>query len=572
MRHFSARSVITVAILVAAGGSAVLAQLSQPAASTAPAATANAGRGGRGGGARGGLTAESNLLRGAWGPEQANNDLLYYHLDIRVDPVAKSIAGKNTIRFKMVQDGNRIQIDLRSILKVDKILLGQTELKYTRRADSVFIDFPDTLKAGETYSIDFHYSGKPTPIGRFGALTFATDPQGRPWIYTACEEEGPAMWWPCKDHWRDEVESMDISVAVPNALTDASNGRLKGKTDLGDGYTRWDWHVSYPINAYCVSLNIGSYVHFDDKMPANEKLGMGELTMDYYVLPEDLEKARVTFQQAKGMIEAYTSWFGEYPFIRDGYKLIQVPYTGMEHQSAVTYGNGFRNGYVGRGDLRFDFIIIHESGHEWFANAVTAADRSDMWIHEGFTNYLETLYVEYHYGKAEAIKSVNTRKSGIANRQPIITPRGVYGSPPGDQYGKGALILNTLRSVIDDDVKYKKLMKDLFQTFKYKNIMTEDLVEFYNRQTGLDLTPIFNQYLRFAAIPVLELKFDDVQGVVQYRWAAQEKGFAMPIRVGKPDAWQLITPTAEWQNMKTPLKRDEFQVATDLYYVNVSKS
>jgi aminopeptidase N len=525
------------------------------------------GRGQRRGNRPAVASEESNKLRGAYGPERSNNDLLYYHLDLRVDPERKTIAGKNMIRFKMLDDGTRIQIDLRDILRVDKIVLGDTELKYERQADSVFIDFPNTLKKGETYSIDFHYSGAPTPIGRFGSFVFDEDPAGRPWIFTACEEQGPAMWWPCKDQWRDEVESMDISVAVPNGLTDVSNGRFRGTTDLGDGYTRWDWHVSYPINAYCVSVNIANYVHFDEKR--------GDLTMDYYVLPEDLERAKAQFTQARGMLDAFEHYFGEYPFIRDGYKLIHVPYTGMEHQSAVTYGNGFRNGYVGRGfgaGQKFDFIIIHESGHEWFANAVTAADRSDMWIHEGWTNYLETLYVEYHFGHDEALAYLNNGKNRVGNRQPVVSERGVYSTPPGDQYKKGALFLNTVRSVINDDAKWWKLIRDFYQKYKYQNIMTEDINNFFNEQTGLNLTPIFNQYLRHAAVPVLELKFDETSGTVAYRWQADEKDFAMPIRVGKNDAWQTITPTSEWHTIKTPLKSDEFDVATDLYYVIVSKT
>src|SRR5262245_4557922 len=554
--------------LVAIGGSISLGQSPQSDTNSSNAkAPAAAQAGGQGRPQRVVVSSEqSKSLRGAYGTYRANNDLLYYHLDVRVDPERKTISGKNTIRFKMLADGSRIQIDLRDILNVDKILLDKTALKYERQADSVFIDFPQTLEKGQTYSIDFYYSGAPTPIGRFGGMVFQKDPAGRPWIFTACEEEGPCMWWPCKDQWKDEVENMDISVSVPNALTEVSNGRFVAKTDLGDGYTRWDWHVSYPINSYCVSLNIGNYVHFDDKM--------GELTMDYYVLPEELDKAKGQFVQARGMIGAYQHYFGEYPFIRDGYKLIQVPYTGMEHQSAVTYGNGFRNGYVGRGagaGLKFDFIIIHESGHEWFGNAVSAADRSDMWIHEGWTNYLESLYVEYHFGHEDAIAYVNNGKARVGNRQPIIGPHDMYTTPPVDQYKKGALLLNTLRSVINDDAKWWKLQHDFFQTFKYHNIMTEDVANFFNHETGLNLTPIFDQYLRHADVPVLELKFDAANGSVDYRWKADEKDFAMPIRVGKKDAWQIITPTGQWQTLKTPLTKEEFEVATDLYYVMVSK-
>jgi aminopeptidase N len=507
-----------------------------------------------------------NVLRGGWGPYRANNRLLYYHLDVRVDPDKKFLSGKNTIRFKMLKNDTRIQIDLNSKLDVNKILLGPTELKYTREENSVFIDFPQTLKTGHTYSIDFYYSGHPVPIGRFGSFVFDQDDAGHPWIYTACEEVGASMWWPNKDQWHEEVKNMQISVSIPNNLVDVSNGKFMGKTDLGDGYTRWEWMVHYPINNYDVSLNIGNYVHFDDHF--------GKETLDFWVLPEDLEKAKKQFAQAKGMIEVYTHYFGPYPFMKDGYKLVQVPYSGMEHQSAVTYGNHFANGFLGRGNeigQRFDFIIIHESGHEWFGNAVSAADRSDMWIHEGWTNYLESLYVEYRWGKADAIKYINASKPHIKNERPIVSPHDVYATPPGDQYSKSSLFLNTLRSVIDNDDEWFKLLHDYFQHFKYHNIMTEDVVAFFNQHTGMDLTLIFNQYLRHPAIPILQLKFDDEKGTVSYRWKVDEPAFAMPVRVGKKDNWQIIKPTTEWQTMPTSHKKDDFDVATDLYYVNVDK-
>jgi len=514
----------------------------------------------------------ANILRGEYSEWRANNDLLYYHLDIAVDPDKKTISGKNTIRFKMLKDGRRIQLDLYANLNVDKILLGSTPLKSERELNTVWVDFPAMLKAGRTYDIDFFYSGTPTQTGRFGGFVFGKDPVGRPWIYTACEGEGAAIWWPNKDQWRDEVETMDISVTIPSDLVDVSNGRFVKKTDLGDGHTRWDWAVHYPINNYDVSLNINKYEHFTDQYK--------DMTLDFFALPEDLEKAKSQFAQAKGMLAAYDHYFGEYPFKKDGYKLVQVPYTGMEHQSAVTYGMGFHNGY-GRGPLwdwtgvgispRFDFIIIHESGHEYFGNAVSAADVSDMWIHEGWTTYLECLYVEFTYGHDDYVKYTNGYKSHIANRQPIITPHGIHREPSQDMYFKGALFLHTLRSVINDDAKWNKLLRDTFQHFKYQNIMTEDMVAFFNKETGRNLTPIFDEYLRHAALPILELRFDEAAGTVAYRWNADEKAFNMPIRVGAKDAWQLITPTAEWQTMPTKLKKEMFEVATDLYYVNVAK-
>ncbi|MEP7076699.1 MAG: M1 family metallopeptidase [Acidobacteriota bacterium] len=511
----------------------------------------------------------ADILRGEYGRYRANNDLLSYGLDIRIDPDKKVLSGKNTIKFRMLKDDDRIQLDLYDNLNVDKIVQGSKTVKYTRDSGAIFLDFPQTLKAGRTYSIDFYYSGTPKTIGRFGGFTFGKDPVGRPWIFTACEGLGASLWWPNKDQWKDEVESMTISVAIPNDLVDVSNGRFLGKKDLGDGYTRWDWQVHYPINNYDVSVNIGKYEHWSDQL--------GDLPMDFYALPEDLEKAKKQFSQAKGMLEAYQHYFGEYPFKKDGYKLVEVPYSGMEHQSAVTYGNHFNNGYLDRDwtgvgiSTRFDFIIIHESGHEWFGNAVSAADVSDMWIHEGWTTYLECLYVEYMYGHDDYLKYTNALKKKVKNETPIITSRGTNSEPPQDQYFKGALFLHTLRNVVDDDKKWFALIHDVFQHFKYQNIMTEDMAAYFNHKTGMNLTPVFDQYLRHTAIPKLELKFDEPNGSFSYRWKVDEANFAMPVKVGGKNKWTLIFPTTEWKTDKTDIRKADFQAATDLYYIDVDK-
>ncbi len=511
----------------------------------------------------------ADILRGEYGRYRANNDLLSYHLDVRIDPEKKWIGGRNTIRFRMLEDDTRIQLDLYANLDVDRIAFGKADLKYVRELNAVFVDFPQTLKAGREYSIEFHYSGTPRETGRFGGFSFGKDPAGRPWITTACEGQGASIWWPNKDQWRDEPDEMQISVAVPNDLVDVSNGKFVGKTDLGDGYTRWDWKVHYPINSYNVSVNVGSYVHFSDRL--------GGVPMDFYVLPASLEKAKKQFAQAKPMLEAFLKYFGDYPFEKDGYKLIEVPYSGMEHQSAVTYGNRFANGYLERDwtgvgvSLKFDFIIIHESGHEWFGNAVSAADVSDMWIHEGWTTYLEALYVEHLFGREDARKYINGYKSKVRNREPIVTQRGIHRTPSQDMYFKGALFLHTLRSVVDDDDRWWKLLRDLYQEFKYRNILTEDIVRFFNARLGRNLTPIFDQYLRRSELPTLELAFDDEEGTLAYRWNADERDFAMPIRVGRPGRWQVLQPTTAWKVMKAPMPKDDLEVATDLYYVNVVK-
>jgi aminopeptidase N len=513
------------------------------------------------------VAARLSVLRGEYGPHRANNDLLTYDLRVRVDPERRHLQGRNIIRFRMLNDDTRIQIDLYSTLAADRILFKGKPLEFDRELNSVFIDFPETLRKGQTHEIEFHYSGVPQEQGRFGGIAFRKDPQGRHWINTACEGEGSSIWWPSKDQWRDEPESMKLGVEIPDGLTDVSNGRFTGKTSLGDGYTRWDWQINYPINSYNVSLNIGTYEHFAEKH--------GDLTLDYWVLPENLDKAKAQFTQVKPMIEAFEHYFGEYPFPKDGFKLIEVPYTGMEHQSAVTYGNGYRNGYGGRDwtgvgvSPKFDFIIIHESAHEWFGNAVSAADVSDMWIQEGWTTYLECLYVERVFGYDDALKYTNGYRTKIANKQPVITERGRHRTPSQDMYFKGALFLHTLRSVFNDDAKWWKTIRGYYESARYRNVMTEEMVTFFNKASGMELTPVFNQYLRRAPLPMLELQRDATAGVVRYRWVADEPGFAMPIKAGRRGAWEVLKPTSDWQTFKWAGAMDTFEVATELYYVIV---
>ena len=510
----------------------------------------------------------AELLRGEYGHYRANNDLVHYDLDIRVNPEKKWIDGRNTVRFKMLKDDSRIQLDLYYNFTIERIEQKKTGLKFTRDLNTVYIDFPETLKAGRTYSIDFYYSGSPLELGRFDALAFKKDPAGGHWINTANEGVGSAVWWPSKDSWRDEPEGMDIRVSIPNDLVNVSNGRFIAKADLGDGYTKWHYRVHYPINSYNVSLNIGRYVHFGEQI--------GDLTLDYYVLPGSLEKAKIQFAQSKGMIAAFEKYFGEYPFKKDGFKLIEVPYSGMEHQSAVTYGNRFANGYLERDwtgvgiSLKFDFIIIHESAHEWFGNAVSAADQADMWIHEGWATYLECLYVEHMFGYDDYLKYTNAYKTKIGNKEPIITRRGIARDPNQDMYFKGALFIHTLRSIVNDDAKWFRLQRALYAEFKYKNNFTEEIVAFVSKQLGRDMTPIFDQYLRRAALPVLELTFNDAEKSVSYRWNAAERAFAMPIRVGDVANWRTIQPTTDWKSMPWTAGQAQFKVATDLYYVNVA--
>ena len=511
-----------------------------------------------------------DLLRGGYGPFRANNDLLFYHLDLRVDPVAQTIKGANTIFMRMLADGTRVQLELLPQLQIDSITSGGKPLKYTREERTVWVDFPATQRKGDIVNIVFAYEGKPVAQGRFGCFTFNKDLAGKPWITTACEEEGASVWWPNKDQWRDEPQDgMEISVAVPNGLMDVSNGRFEGSKDLGDGYTRWDWRVHYGINNYDVALNIGDYQHFT--LPQH-----GATTLDFYALPEHLAKAKVQFAQVPEMLDAYEHFFGEYPFDKDGYKLIDVPYAGMEHQSAVAYGNHFANGYYERDwtnvgiSPKFDFIIVHESGHEWFGNAITAADKCDMWIHEGWTTYMESLYVEYRFGNADAIKYLNGRRAGVKNQRPVIPACSTNLEPPQDQYDKGSLMINTLRSLVDDDAAWFRDLRDFFQHFEYQQITTQDVVAWWSDRTGVDLRSFFDEYLRHAAAPVFEWRFDSAAHAVEYRYKAEEAAFAIPLRVGDPQHWSQVKPnTSGWQKLPWAGTAAEFKVDVDHFYVLV---
>jgi len=510
----------------------------------------------------------ADTLRGSYGPFRENNDLLTYDLDIKVDPAERSVAGVNTIRFRMLEDGDRIQLDLFENMAVDSILMSGEVLEYSREANAVFVDFPRTLRKDETNALDFHYSGNPLESGRFGGFAFREDSLGNPWIVTACQSIGASLWWPNKDQQPDEPDSMTMAVTVPSDLVDVSNGRLVGVEELEDGNTRYSWKIHYPINNYSVSVNVGRYTRFSDTL--------GNLSLDFYALPYHLEEAREQFAQAEPMLQCFQDRLGPYPFPLDGYKLIEVPYSGMEHQSAVAYGNLFRNGYLGRDwtgvgiSPRFDFIIVHESAHEWFGNSVTANDVSDAWIHEGWGTYLEGVFVECMWGYEDAITYLNGYRSKVENLEPIIGPTGVNHWPTQDQYFKGALFLNTLRHVVDDDEVWWTLLQDYTDHFELRNIWTQDVINFFNVRLGKDLRPIFQQYLYYTSIPVLEVQGEN--GSMAYRWRADVEDFDMPVRVRVNGESHTIFPTLEWAS--EPLDGaapEEWQPATDLFYIEVER-
>ncbi|WP_333877302.1 M1 family metallopeptidase [Flavobacterium sp.] len=513
-----------------------------------------------------------DTLQGGLRPERTCFDVQRYDLDIKINPTEKSIVGCNTITFKVVENTTAIQIDLFENMKVDSIIYNNRKLSYIRELDAVFINFPRSLfKNTEEQSLRFYYSGKPIVARRApwdGGFVFTKDLNGNDWIGVAVQGTGASLWYPVKDSQTDEPDrGASIKVAVPNGLMNVSNGRFLGSEDLKNGYTRWDWEVKNPINTYDITVNIGDYVQLHDNYKG--------LDLDYYVLRDHVAKAEKHFEEVKPMMDCFQSKFGEYPFKEDGYKLVETPYLGMEHQSAVAYGNYFMKGYMGADlsgtqlGLLFDYIIIHESGHEWFGNSITSADIADMWIHEGFTMYSEVVYMECQYGYEKAQLYMNGMKRNVDNDKPIIGPYGVNKEGSGDMYYKGALMLNTIRHIINDETKWWKILHDYSVTYRHQIIDTKTVIDFFSKESGINLTPVFNQYLRYTAIPHLEYRITDNK--LEYRWLASENDFTMPIDLKINGKKVRIQPTTTWTKSSLKIKKpEEIEVLTQNFYINVN--
>lgn len=516
----------------------------------------------------------ADSLRGNLTPLRSSYDINYYHLDVQVDIDNKSISGSNVFKFTATEDLKRLQFDLFENLSIQKVVYKGRKLPFTREFNAVFIDFPGTIKKNSQEEFIVFYSGKPVIAKRApwdGGLTFSQDQQGKPWVAVSCQGLGASSWWPTKDHQSDEVDSMMISISVPTGLMDISNGRLRSSENLNNGYTRFNWFVSYPINNYNVTFNIGDYVHFGDTYAGEN----GNLTLDYYVLKENLEKAKKQFgANVKPMLKVFENWFGPYPFYRDGFKLIDAPYLGMEHQSAVAYGNKYLNGYMGRDlsgtglGMKWDYIIVHEAGHEWFGNNITSKDIADMWIHEGFTMYSEGLFVESLDGKKEGARYIAGIRKNIRNDVPIIGPYDVNTEGSGDMYYKGANLVHMIRTIVDDDAKWRDILRGLNQEFGLKTTTTTEVVNFINKKSGKDLTRVFDQYLRYSRIPTLEYKLSGNQ--VSYRWDADVEGFNMPLRMmTRSKKYHWIKPTTEWKSLRT---KSAFSPDLDNFYIEVKKT
>ena len=524
-------------------------------------------------------------LRGTLSPIRACYDVTFYDLKLKIIPTSQSIEGSNTIYYKSTTDFKKMQVDLYANMQIINISQHDKPLKFSRDGNAIFIIFSDIQKKGEAYSIKIDYRGKPQIAKNppwDGGFTWKKDLNEKDWIVVSCEGTGASLWFPNKDHLSDEPDSVRITCAVPKGLTCVSNGNLQSTKDLKsesqvfdnkqlDGilplsYTEFQWFVSYPINNYNITLNIADYANFKDTYTAQD----GEkLDLDYYVLKPNLEKAKIHFKQVKPMLACYEKYFGKYPFWKDGYALVETPYWGMEHQSAVAYGNNYKNNEYG-----FDFIIIHESGHEYFGNSLSCNDHAEMWIHESFTTYMEALYVECTQGYEKSIQYLEKQKVGIRNREPLIGPMGVnYSQPDSDIYYKGTWMLHTLRNVVNDDKIWFETLKGLTTKFKITNVSTQQIIDYFNEKTGKNLTPYFDMYLKTKHLPTLQYQLIPNNDTVELRYRYKDANDSMPIKAGFGlQMYEVIMPNNEWKiKIFQKVEGRELKIATELFYVKAEK-
>ncbi|KAA9036078.1 M1 family metallopeptidase [Ginsengibacter hankyongi] len=518
----------------------------------------------------------ADTLRGSNGPGRDWWNATKYSLYVKFNLEDSTISGYNVISFKVLKPHSIMQIDLQEPMILDSIanelkyengtvqnILYDTDLK--RDGNAYFINFTNNMfKKGAINNITVYYHGKPRTAKRppwDGGLIWARDKGGNPWITIACQGLGASVWYPCKDYQGDEPDSAEMHIIAPSDLVAVSNGRMRSKVNNGDGTTTTAWSVVNPINNYDLIPYLGKYVHFGE-IYHGEK---GPLTMDYWVLDSDLVKAKSQFKDATRMMKAFEYWFGPYPFYEDGYKLVEAPHLGMEHQSAVAYGNHFMNGYLGRDvsgtgvGLNWDFIIVHESGHEWFGNNITSKDIADMWIHEGFASYSEALFTEYYYGKKAATGYVAGIRKNIKNDKPIIGPYGVNKEGTGDMYSKADNMIHLIRQIINNDEKFRQILRGLNKAFYHQTVTSKQIENYISQNSGIDFSKVFDQYLRTTKIPTLEYKINN--GILSYKWTNVVPGFRIPLRIynGKGEL-QFIYPAEKMKQIKlgiSELKIDE---------------
>jgi len=518
-----------------------------------------------------------DTLRGTLSELRTCFDVTHYDLAVHLDTSSQSIEGVNIISFTAITDFQNMQLDLFNNMKVAKILFENQSVAFKREYDALFLQLPRILRKGEQAKVTIDYFGEPRVAMNppwDGGFTWTKSENNQPWIAVSCQGIGASLWWPCKDHLSDEPDSMDIHCQVPNGLVCISNGQDRGVTIDQRGMRTFNWHVSYPINNYNVSINIGDYVHLHD---VYEDESGDTLSLDYYVIRGNEQKATEHFKQVKPMLACYEKFLGKYPFPNDGFALVQTPYLGMEHQSAIAYGNKFRTGYLGSDrsgqKLDFDYIIIHETGHEWWGNSVTAGDIADMWIHESFCTYSEAIYVECMHGYDTAMTYVNALKESVVNNTSIMGVYGINKEGHYDMYVKGMLFLNTLRHFINNDEIWWHTIKSMSDTvFRHKTIDYDQVVNFFEAQTKLSLKPFFDQYVKKSELPILEYNSKKTKhgNILRLRWVATP-GFSIPVNVLTDGKKIRVDVHSSWSKVTVPSSY-EFDQRTSYYKLRKVKS
>ena len=525
----------------------------------------------------------ADTLRGSDGEARDWWDVLKYNLHVSFNINDSSITGYNDISFKAVKKQNLLQLDLQAPMVLDSIYIASTATQKNiwatgkikniiKEGDAYFVDLSTIIEKPIT-TLRVFYHGKPRVAVNppwDGGLIWKKDSNKNPWVSIACQGLGASVWYPCKDIQSDEPDSAELHITCPDSLVAVGNGRLRSTIKNNNGTVTYDWAVVNPINNYCLIPYIGKYAHFSELFKGEK----GKLTMDYWVLNENLESAKKQFKDAPKMIKAFEYWFGPYPFYEDGYKLVDAPHLGMEHQSATAYGNGYKNGYYGRDlsgtgwGLKWDFIIVHESGHEWFANNITSKDIADMWVHEGFTCYSETLFTEFYYGKPAGSEYLIGLRKNIKNDIPIIGAYGVNKEGSVDMYNKAANMLHTIRQVINNDAVFRNILRGLNKSFYHQTVTTKQIENYISQQSTIDFSKVFDQYLRTTQVPTLEYKLNN--DTLQYRYTTCINNFILPLKIKFKGA-RWINPSAEWKTLTMPAKGENSFSVDPNFYINIKK-
>ncbi|HEY7636693.1 MAG TPA: M1 family metallopeptidase [Gemmatimonadales bacterium] len=512
----------------------------------------------------------ADTLRGSLTPERVWWDVTFYDLHVTINPSDSTFRGWNAISYRVVGPAREMQIDLQPPLQLDSVVQDKRQLSLRRDGNAFFVKLASGQKRGTVRRVTAYYGGRPHVAQKApwdGGVVWSQDPAGHLWIATACQGTGASIWWPTKDTQADEPDSQRVVLTVPDSLQAVSNGRLRGVTPAGPGLTAYEWFVTSPINNYDVAVNVGRYARINASYAGEA----GNLTLEFWPLPSHRDAAQHQFGQVEPMLACFERWFGPYPWYRDGYQLVETPFLGMEHQSAVAYGNGYENGYKGTDlsgtgwGLTWDFIVIHESAHEWFGNSITSADIADMWVHESFANYAENLFTECEYGPAAGSAYVIGTRKNVKNDRPIIGPYGVNEEGSGDMYYKGGNMLHTIRQIIGNDSTWRSVLRGLNATFQHQIVTGQQIQAYISAHAGVDLSKVFAQYLTTTQIPAFEYR---IRGsTLSYRWGQVVPGFDMPLRVAlQAGRWTRLRPRESWQTT-TLAHPEEFRVDDNFYVV-----